>query len=433
MGWVGKTNAATGEQSAAPAQRPRRPARSVAAGAALVASALLGCGSESEPQPEPIEVAIAVPLAGTGVMADARQAWQLVLDSINEAGGVAGRPLRVVERDTPLSAPDDLSPIADGFEQLASEGYRYIISLVSGDALEPILQAASSRGVLAMSITSEEPAAALAGHDAQLLRGILPTDRLIAKQAAALQARGLRRLAIVGATRADVPAPRHQAMREAYQLCADCSVRELTYPAEMDPFYYDWAALGARAMEPAPDVVYLAGANVDALRDAVRALEVAGYAGTYHFAHGGYMAALLPAFAPEVTQRFRSYDLALPPGAQRDEFLARYEAAYGEAFVPEPRLIAFADYLSLLALAMTEVGAEDPTQVALAMKQLAAPPGEAFGTLDHAAAGAALRAGKDIDFNGLSGALDFDERGEVADAFTQEYGVDARGDIVPLP
>ena len=87
----------------------------------------------------------------------------------------------------------------------------------------------------------------------------------------------------------------------------------------------------------------------------------------------------------------------------------------------------------LLALAMTRVGADDPARVALAMKELAAPPGEAHGPLDFAAASAALRAGKDIDFVGLSGPLDFDEHGEVLDGFAQEYGVDASGAIVPLP
>lgn len=408
----------------------QRPRARVRASGALLAAASLGCGGE--PEPEPIEVAVAVPFVGTGVMADARQAWQLVLDSINEAGGVDGRPLRVVERNTPLAAADDLSPVADGFVALASEGYRYIISLVSGDAVEPMLHAATSHGVLAMSITSEEPAAALAGYDALLLRGILSTDRLIAKQAVTLQAQGLHQLTVVGATQAGVPAARQQAMRAAYERCQSCTVHELTYPSEMDPFYFDWSTLGERAVELAPDVVYLAGANVDALRDTVRALEVAGYSGTYQFAYGGYMASLLPMFAPEVTQRFRSYDLALPRSEQSDEFLARYETAYGTSFVPEPRLIAFADYLALLALAMTRVGADDPTRVALAMKELAAPPGEAHGPLDYAAASAAIRAGEDIDFVGLSGPLDFDEHGEVADGFAQEYGVDARGAIVPL-
>jgi ABC-type branched-subunit amino acid transport system substrate-binding protein len=154
-------------------------------GAALAAGGCLTLGCSAD-EPEPIEVAVAVPFSGSGLMLDARQAWALVVDDIERGGGIDGRALSVHERDTPLSAADDLAPIARGFVDLTGEGYRYIISLISGAAVEPMLRAATSHGVLAMSITSEEPAAQLADYPALLLRGILPTDRLIAKQAAAL-------------------------------------------------------------------------------------------------------------------------------------------------------------------------------------------------------------------------------------------------------
>jgi hypothetical protein len=67
------------------------------------------------------------------------------------------------------------------------------------------------------------------------------------------------------------------------------------------------------------------------------------------------------------------------------------------------------------------------------MKQLASPPGDTYGPLDFQAASAAVRAGNDIDFQGLSGPLDFDARGEIADGFAREYGVDLNGSIVELP
>src|SRR4051812_20050414 len=104
----------------------------------------LACAA-SEPAAPPVEVGVAVPFASTDLMLEARQGWELVLDAINQSGGVSGRPLRVIERDTPLAAADDLSPVADGFVDLTSEGYRYIISLVSGAALEPMMRAATSR------------------------------------------------------------------------------------------------------------------------------------------------------------------------------------------------------------------------------------------------------------------------------------------------
>jgi hypothetical protein len=67
------------------------------------------------------------------------------------------------------------------------------------------------------------------------------------------------------------------------------------------------------------------------------------------------------------------------------------------------------------------------------MKELASPPGERFGPLEYVAAAEAVRAGRDIDFVGLSGPFDFDARGEVSDGYVQEYGVSAAGDVVALP
>jgi branched-chain amino acid transport system substrate-binding protein len=367
-------------------------------------------------------------------MLEARQAWQLVLEDINIAGGVNESALAVVEQDTPLHRADDLGPIADGFVALANGGYKYIISLLSGPALVPMMDAAMPRGVLAMSVTSEDPAAELAEYDGMLLRAILPTDRLIHKQALALQSAGLRSIAIIGETVSGQIGARQRAMLEAYRGCASCSAASVTYPAEADLYRYDWQSLGERALAGSPDVIYLASDDTSALLDTLFWTERAGYRGLYYFAHGAYMATLHAAMpGSRVPERFRSYDLALPPSAQLSRFLSRYEERYGDSFVPEPRLIAFADYLVLLALAMTSVGPEDPRRVSAAMKELAAPPGEGFGPLDFATAAAAVSAGRDIDFDGFSGALDFDARGEVADGFVQQYGLSASGDVAALP
>jgi ABC-type branched-subunit amino acid transport system substrate-binding protein len=393
---------------------------------------LAGCGGGADR--ESVEVGVAMPFTSTGVMLEARQAWQLVVEQVEADGGVNHKALQVVERDTPLDDADDVRPIADGFIDLTNQGYKYIISLLSGSALQPMMEAAMPNGVLAMSITSEDPAATLPEYDGMLLRGILPTDRLIQKQALALQGEGLGALAIVGETVQGQVDVRHAAMREAYAACAECRVTSVTYPAEADLYRYDWRAVGAEVMLGAPDVIYLTSANAPALLDTIYWAERSGYTGLYYFAHGAFLAGLQSAMpGSEVPERFRSYDLALPPNEHLEQFQRLYEARYGDSFVPEPRLIAFADYLALLALAMTRVGDDDPRAVAATMKELAGPPGESFGTLDYAAAAAAVRAGRDIDFFGLSGPLDFDARGEVTDGFIQEYGVAPSGAVEALP
>lgn len=371
---------------------------------------------------------------GAGLMQDARQAWELVLEQINQSGGVDGQSMAVHQRTMPLDAADDLTPVAEAFLALANEGYRYIISLVSGAALRPMLDAAMPHGVLTMSITSEDAADDLPEFDGLLLRGILSTERLIQKQVERLRGRGLQRMAVVGATVGGVPDDRHRLMLEAFGACAGCRAASVTYPAEADLYRYDWEAVGAAVMAEQPDVIYLASADVAALLDTIFWVERAGYEGPYYFAHGAFMAAAALSMPnSKVPARFRAYELALPPNERLDHFFATYEARYGQAFVPEPRLVAFADYLSLLALAMQRVGDDDPRAVARAMKELAAPPGEQFGTLQYAAAAQAVRAGRDIDFVGLSGPLDFDPRGEVSDGFIQEYGVTPAGDVAALP
>jgi ABC-type branched-subunit amino acid transport system substrate-binding protein len=381
-----------------------------------------------------VEVAVAVPFAGTGLMEDARQAWELVLHEVNDSGGINGKPLEVHERDTPLYDAADLGPVADGFVDLTAEGYKYIISLVSGAAVEPIMNAAVPRGVLTMSITSEESATSLPAYDGMLLRGILPTDQLLRKQAALMQAEGMLSLAVVGPTTAGVLDARHSAMQEAYAACAACTVTSVSYPAEADLYRYDWEGVGTAATANAPDVMFLASADPSALLDIIHWSERMGFTGLYYFAYGALMGSILPALPGSAAPaRFRSYDLALPPNSRLDHFLSSYEQRYGNAFVPEPRLIAFADYLALLALAMTAVGDEDPHQVAAAMKEIAGPPGVEYGALDYAEAAAAVRAGQDIDFLGLSGPLDFDGRGEVSDGYIQQYGINFTGDVAPLP
>lgn len=405
-----------------------------------VGALLLGCGTADPGAPQPgaaeapgVEVGVAVPATG-GLMLEARRAWQLVLEQINEDGGIDDRPLRVDERSAPLDDASDLRPVADGFVHLTNEGYKYIISLVSGAALQPIVDAARPNGVLAMSITSEDAAADLPEFDGLLLRAILPTDRLLQKQAQALQARGLRSIAIVGETLEGQVDARQAALRDAYAACAACRAASVTYPAEADLYRYDWESVGTTVMQSSPDVVFLASANLSALLDTIFWVERAGYTGLYYFAHGAYMASVEQSMlGSRVPERFRSYDLALPPNGRLDHFLATYEERYGDSFLPEPRLIAFADYLSLLALAMTRVGDDDPRAVARAMKELASPPGERFGTLEYVEAAAAVRAGREIDFVGLSGPLDFDAHGEVSDAFMREYALSANGDVTALP
>ncbi len=388
-------------------------------GAVLVASLECGCGSEGDA--EPIEVAVAVPLSGNSAMLDAARAWTLVEESVNAAGGIDGRALEVHTFDTPLRSAEDLSPIAQAFAHIAELGYHYVISIVAGQTVAPIMERALPSDVLAMSITAEERSQNLPSYEGLLLRATLPMDTLLEQQARTLQARGERHLLLVGPEAPGGPSLRHRALERAFGTGEDLSAASLTYPAEQDPYYYDWAGFGERSAELEFDSVYLSDSSLQALMDSVRTLEVRGYRGAYYFAYGGLMSELAPIFWDTAAPRFRSFELALPPGERLDQFERASRSRFERGLSPEPRLVAAADMLGLLSLALVDVGEQDPRAVAESMRRLSRGSGAQIGPLDFGVGARALRAGEGIGFSGVTGPVDFDEVGDVLSGRVAEY------------
>jgi branched-chain amino acid transport system substrate-binding protein len=69
----------------------------------------------------------------------------------------------------------------------------------------------------------------------------------------------------------------------------------------------------------------------------------------------------------------------------------------------------------LLALAAEAAKSADPKATAARVRDVSGPPGEMV--FSFAEGVAALKAGKNIDFDGASSALDFDEGGDVRPTF----------------
>ena len=82
---------------------------------------------------------------------------------------------------------------------------------------------------------------------------------------------------------------------------------------------------------------------------------------------------------------------------------------YGSAFTSPAY-----DATILLALAIEAAGSNDRSKIAAALRKVANAPGEKVGPGEFAKAKKLLAAGKDIDYDGVAGAHEFDENGEVA-------------------
>ncbi|MBL8907149.1 MAG: amino acid ABC transporter substrate-binding protein, partial [Rhizobiales bacterium] len=87
---------------------------------------------------------------------------------------------------------------------------------------------------------------------------------------------------------------------------------------------------------------------------------------------------------------------------------AEFKEGADKAFVDQTYDATF-----LAALAVEKAGSTDRAKISQALREVASSPGEVIMPGEWAKALEALKAGKDIDYQGAGGNYDFDEHGDV--------------------
>ena len=105
-----------------------------------------------------------------------------------------------------------------------------------------------------------------------------------------------------------------------------------------------------------------------------------------------------------------------------DIFHTRFDKVYGEGS-DKPFVDQSYDATMLIALAIEKAGGTDRTAVRDALREVANAPGEVVGPGEWEKALALLAAGKDINYEGVSGSHEFDANGDVA-GFIGKFVVD---------
>ncbi|MYA59930.1 MAG: ABC transporter substrate-binding protein [Chloroflexi bacterium] len=132
-------------------------------------------------------------------------------------------------------------------------------------------------------------------------------------------------------------------------------------------------------------------------------------------------------------------DFGVSPGAPASPAVDAFRRLYAERTHGDPSasLITEAfDAAVILALAIEKAGSDDPVAVRDALRPIANPPGEVVGPGDVAKALELVRDGKDINYVGASGDVDFDQAGNVVSSMRVWYVEDNTiidSDIYALP
>lgn len=154
----------------------------------LTLAVLSACGD-----PEPVRIGFVGTLSGrrSEIGVAARNAAQLKVDLINEAGGINGRPVELVIRDN-TGEPEKCRAILN---EMMADGIRFIVGPLFSQMAEVTLQAIEGRDVLILTPTMSSDY--LSGRDDNLLRTCSTTTRQAVSIAKRAEAMGLKQTAVI--------------------------------------------------------------------------------------------------------------------------------------------------------------------------------------------------------------------------------------------
>jgi branched-chain amino acid transport system substrate-binding protein len=345
--------------------------------AALVAVSLAGCGADlSADTGKPAanvsgdEIIIGASLCLTGIQSPLDEpilrGAQLAVDEINEAGGVLGKPLKLVN----LDGKSDPVTVGNNAEQLVGEGASAIITPADFDFGGPASRAAQSAGIVGISPGASSPlfGAATLG-DKQFTLSMWNTTMGAAAAEWSINELGLKNAYVVTDTFIDYTTSLSEYYIESMEELGGTIVGQDTYTQGDQDFSAQLQRL--KATGDKADVIFVSSYMPD-LALIIRDIRAAGI-DTPILGGDSYddpeLAKVLGAdFGDDITYATHSF---LSPDASPlvTDFMALYNKAHGED--PDTALVANGyDTVNVLAAAMEEAGTTDGAAVAEQMTKM---------------------------------------------------------------
>jgi ABC-type branched-subunit amino acid transport system substrate-binding protein len=342
---------------------------------------------------------------------------RLAIDEINAAGGIDGAPVELLSRD---SGDASTTTVEASFAELAAAGTDVVIGPSSSVLVRRVIPMAATAGVTVVSPAATFPDLTAVGDRGYFFRTVPD----YADQGYAL-GQVLSEGGPVEVGLLYIDDEFGQAL--APTLAAGLEVRGSTLVVShaLPTGTTDFAAAVAELSEAAPDVVVLGStyASVDTTKALISAAIGAGYTGGKLWL---------------TTQNTGDYSQALPNGTlagvngiiegyQPDEAItARLKAL--DSTLTNVRYAAEAYDATMLA-ALAAVVARDDSGSAIAGK-LADVSSGGIKCTSFAECLEALKSGSDIDYDGLSGPVNFTPQGDISPAYYGIYSYDGENRFV---
>lgn len=373
--------------------------------AGLATAALFGATAA---QAEGLKLGALLPLTG-GLQAYGETSLngiKLAVDQINAAGGVNGGKVEMIVGD------DQTNPqagVAAAQKMVSVDKINAMVGALSSGVTIPVAQTVTSKaGVPQVSGASTAPAITTL-EDNDLLFRTVPTD--------AVQGVGLAELAVAAGIK-DVAVvylnnDYGKGLAEAFTASFEAKGGKVTASVGFEEKQASYRGeLQKAAAGGSKHLVQIAYPE-DGIPMLKQSLE-GGYFTKFIFTDGMK--------AQEMVDNIGAENLEGAFGTTPEsagQAASAYKAAFEAKFGPteKPYSDTAYDATMILALAATKAGSNDPKAIHAAMRDVANAPGEAVLPGEFAKGVALLKAGKDIDYVGASGPVDFDKAGDVSGTF----------------
>ena len=373
-----------------------------------MAFAASSCGSEdsSESESTNVEIGTVMPVSGdlTAFGPSAQRAMDLAFELVNEAGGVNGGEISAIHRDSGTNEQIGTDS-ASGLVNV--EGVNVLIAAHSSGVTIAIAESVTiPAGVLHLSVGSSSKAiTALADNDMVFRTRVNDFVKSQALSSLA-EALGYKRVSTTYINNA-YGASLNESFVENFERAGG----EVTAAVAHELGQASYIAELRDAAKDEPEVLVTI-AYPDSGQTLLREAAESGIYDEFMFVDVTKNQTMFDAIGGN---HFEG-DFGVSPGNPQSTAVQDFRRIYEERTGGDPnqQLISEAfDGATVIALAIEKAGSDDPVAVRDALRPVANPPGEIVGPGDIARALELVREGKDINYVGAAGDIDFDENGDV--------------------
>ncbi|MCK4304312.1 MAG: ABC transporter substrate-binding protein [Candidatus Eisenbacteria sp.] len=329
------------------------------------------------------------------------------MKEINNAGGILGQDVKLLIRDSQTD-PDKAASTAS--DMIDGEGVPAIIGAASSGVSQKVLETTQARSVVLISGSSTSPFFTDVADSGFFFRTV-PSDALQGK----VMAKKARNLGYDTASVLYVNnaygSPLTAVFEASFEEAGGTVLESVSFDKEQGSYAPQLSQVFPADSTQWPDVVIL--------------IAYPGSGGTIisEYVLGGFETAWIlgdglksPNFITNAGAANVNGMIGTGPYTGGPNYEA-FVAAYGVEFGEDPRTHIYAesyyDAMMLLALAIEKAGEATGPAIRDALKSVSGPSGEVVNVGQFANGVAELAAGRDINYEGAAGPVDFDEVGDV--------------------